>query len=48
MSDSFVTPWTVAHQAPLFMGFPSKHTGAGHFFLQGILTTQELNPCLLH
>ena len=21
MSDSFVTPWTVAHQAPLFMGF---------------------------
>ena len=21
MSDSFATPWTVAHQAPLFMGF---------------------------
>ena len=21
MSDSFVTPWTVAHQAPLSMGF---------------------------
>ena len=22
MSDSFATPWTVAHQAPLSMGFP--------------------------
>ena len=22
MSNSFVTPWTVAHQVPLFMGFP--------------------------
>ena len=42
-------PWTVAHQAPLFMGFPSKKTGVGyHFLLQGIFLTQELNPCLLH
>ena len=24
MPDSFVTPWTVAHQAPLSMGFPSQ------------------------
>ena len=24
MSDSFVTPWTVAHQALLFMGFPRQ------------------------
>ena len=23
MSDSFATPWTVSHQAPLSMGFPS-------------------------
>ena len=23
LSDSFVTPWTVAHQAHLSMGFPS-------------------------
>ena len=23
-TDSFVTPWTVAHQAPLSMGFPSQ------------------------
>ena len=33
----FVTPWTVAHQSPLFMGFSSKNTGVGcHFFLQGM------------
>ena len=24
MSNSFVTPWTVAHQAPLSMGFPRQ------------------------
>ena len=24
MADSFVTPWTVAHQAPLSMGFPRQ------------------------
>ena len=28
MSDS-VTPWTVACQASLSMGFPSKNTGVG-------------------
>ena len=34
MSNS-LTPWTVAHQAPLSMGFPSKDTGGGcHFLLQ--------------
>ena len=30
----FATPWTVAHQDPLSMGFP-RHTGVGcHFLLQ--------------
>ena len=24
LSDSFATPWTIAHQAPLSMGFPGK------------------------
>ena len=24
MSDSFVTPWTVAHQPPLSVGFPRQ------------------------
>ena len=37
----FVTPWTVAHQAPLSMGFFSKITGVGgHFLLRGIFPTQ--------
>ena len=56
MSDS-ATPWTIAHQTPLSMGFSrqehwsekKKTTGVGcHSLLQGIFPTQELNPCLLH
>ena len=46
------TLWTVAHQAPLSMGFSGKNTGVGcHFLLRGIFSTQGLNPrllCLLH
>ena len=50
----FGTPWTAAHQAPLSMGFPGKHTGVSclgvscHFLLQRIFLTQGLNPSLLH
>ena len=29
MSDSFVTPWTVARKAPLTMGFPSQDYWSG-------------------
>ena len=29
MSNSFVTPWTVAHQAPLSMGFPRQECWSG-------------------
>ena len=48
MSNSFVTPWTVACQAPLSLGFPRQETGMGcHFLLQGIFLTQGSNPCLL-
>ena len=44
----FVTPWTVAHQAPLSMGSPGRNTGVGcHVLLEGIFPTQGLNPCLL-
>ena len=33
---TLVTPWTVAHQAPLSMAFPRKNTGVScHFLLQG-------------
>ena len=45
----FVTPWTVAHQAPLSMGLPSKNTGVHcHFLIQGVFLTQGSNPCLLY
>ena len=29
IADFFATPWTVAHQAPLSMGFPCKNTAVG-------------------
>ena len=44
----FATPGTVAHQAPLSMGFLDKNTGVGcHFLLQGIFPTQGSNLHLL-
>ena len=50
MSDSFLTPWTVACQAPSLHGnFPGKNPGVGcHFLLQGVFPTQGSKPCLLH
>ena len=40
----FCDPW-IAHQAPLYMGFPRQNTGLGcHFILQGIFPAQGLNP----
>ena len=33
MSDSFETPWTAAHQAPLSMGFPRQEYCSGLPFL---------------
>ena len=52
MSNSFVTP-TVAHQAPLPIGFPRKEYWSGfpspfHSLLHGIFLTQGLKPHLLH
>ena len=48
VSNSFVTPWTVARQAPPFMGFPRQEYWRGcHFLLQGIFPTQGSNPHLL-
>ena len=44
----FVTLWTVAHQAPLSMGFSRQEYWTElHALLQGIFLTQESNPCLL-
>ena len=33
MSDSFVTSWTAAHQAPLSVGFPRQEYRSGLLFL---------------
>ena len=38
----FVTPWTVARQAPLSMGFSRQEYQSGAL-LQGIFQTQQLN-----
>ena len=44
----FATPWTVARQASLSVGFPSKNTGVCcHFLLQRIFLTQGSNLYLL-
>ena len=42
-----VTPWTVAPQDPLSMGFPRNTGVCCHFLLLGI-PTQGSNPSLLH
>ena len=46
----FATPWTVARQAPLSMGFPRQEYWSGLPFPSpgGIFLTQGLNPRLLH
>ena len=45
----FATPWTVAFQAPLSMGFSRQYTGVDcHFLLQGIFPTQGLKLGLSH
>ena len=45
----FVTPWTVAHQAPLSIEFSRQEYWSGlPFLLQGILPTQGSNPCFLY
>ena len=46
----FVTPWTVAHQAPLCPWDSSgENTGVGsHFLLQGIFPIQGSNLSFLH
>ena len=44
----FVTPWTVALQAPLLLGFSrQEYCWSCHFLLQGIFPTPRLNLHLL-
>ena len=45
MSDSFVTPWTVARQAPLSLGFPRQEYWSGLPFLSpGDLPDPRVEP----
>ena len=45
MSDSFATPWTVSHQAPLSMGFPRQEYWSGLPFLSlGDLPDGRMKP----
>ena len=50
--DWILDPWTLAHQAPLFMEFSRQKYWSGcHFLFQGIFSTQGSNLhllCLLH
>ena len=53
VSDSFVTPWAVAHKAPLSMGFPSQEYWSGLPFPppgdlpdSGIKPTSSASPAL--
>ena len=47
--QTFVTRWTVAHQAPLPTGFPRQEYQSGLPFLpQGIFPTKGSNLHLLH
>ena len=44
----FVTPWTVAHQSPLFMGFPREEYWSGLPFPSlGDLPDPEVEPMSL-
>ena len=45
---TLVTPWTVAHQVPLSIGFSrQEYWSSCHFLLQGVFLTQGSNPGLL-
>ena len=45
MPNSFVTPWTIAHQAPLSMGFPRQDYWSGLPFLSpGDLPDPGIEP----
>ena len=48
MSNYFVIPWTVAHQAPLSIEAPRQKCWSCHFLLQRIFLTQGSNLHLLH
>ena len=49
LCPTLMTPWTVAHQAPLPMEFSRQDIGMdSHSLLQGIFLTQGSNQGLLY
>ena len=45
VSDSFAAPWTVAHQVPLYMGFPRQEYWSGlPFPSPGYLPNPGIKP----
>ena len=50
VSNSFVTPWTIACKSPLSMDSPGKNTGVGcHFLSSGDLSDpgiEHMSPTL--
>ena len=51
MSGSFVTPWPVAFQAPLSMGFPRQEYWSVVLFpspLSKITYVKHIKECLIH
>ena len=49
VSNSFATPWTIARQASLSMGFLRQEYWNGcHFLFQEIVPPQGSNPSLLY
>ena len=45
ISDTFDAQWTVARQAPLFMGFPRQEYWSGLLFPSpGVLPDPEIKP----
>ena len=48
VTSGFVTPWTVAQQAPLSMEFSRQECWGNLLFASGALPDPGLNPCPLH
>ena len=47
MSDSSVTPWTIAHQAPLSVGFPRQEYWSGLPFTSAEILGLDWGCCPL-
>ena len=48
IANSFAAPWTIAHQAPLSLGFPRQEYWSGLPFPSPGILIQGSNLCLVH